>query len=244
MCSGFDCVNDESFGSNALVLKENNTRIRFVDNSADKVLSESWELQANDSINGGKSYFQFQVRSEEQGSILLSDGTNPLLDCSTESLFMPGYYVCIQIGLTPVGEPVLVQGDPTIMDDRIPAPLYIQRPVAYFGTESEGSIALGADSEVVAAAVSVGKAGLERKIVNVAKAIANTDLATVADINVVSSNLDEIDARLDEIESAISAMESSELFNTTSGATTPLTLALLFTILLYRLTRHKFNGSL
>ncbi|MDH5426260.1 MAG: hypothetical protein OEY29_14825 [Gammaproteobacteria bacterium] len=242
LCSGFDCVIDEVFGTSTLLLKENNTRIRFLDTSAAAAFGQSWMAIANSKNNGGHDYFQLQVRSLEQDSIAISNGTAPLLDCSTE--MFPGYYTCTIIGVIPAGEPVLVQGDITIPNDFVTVPWFSERPVLYLGNAIDNGIALGADSEVVNSVVSVGKAGLERKIVHVARAIASTDLATVADINVFNDTLDEIEAQLNDIEDAVSVLESSSLFNTKSGSLTPLTLLLLFAMLITRLTRHQFKRSL
>jgi hypothetical protein len=49
-CVGLDCVNNESFGFDTLRLKENNTRIDFMDTSSPTggFPSNSWALQAND----------------------------------------------------------------------------------------------------------------------------------------------------------------------------------------------------
>jgi len=57
-CVGFDCTNGMNFGSDTLVIKENNTRILFDDTSASASFpSYDWRLQANDSTNGGANYF-------------------------------------------------------------------------------------------------------------------------------------------------------------------------------------------
>jgi hypothetical protein len=56
-CIGLDCVNNESFGFNTLRLKENNTRIEFVDTSiVPGFPNTSWLLQANDSNSGGSNF--------------------------------------------------------------------------------------------------------------------------------------------------------------------------------------------
>jgi len=57
-CVGLDCVNNESFGFSTLRLKENNTRIEFLDTSIGPGFpNNSWMLQANDSASGGHNYF-------------------------------------------------------------------------------------------------------------------------------------------------------------------------------------------
>lgn len=57
-CIGNDCVNGESFGFDTLRLKENNTRIRFFDTSVGTFPSVDWEIQANDSANGGQNWLR------------------------------------------------------------------------------------------------------------------------------------------------------------------------------------------
>ncbi|MDH5393669.1 MAG: hypothetical protein OEY11_10825 [Gammaproteobacteria bacterium] len=202
-CSGNDCVIDIVFDTETLLLKENNTRIRFLDNSAANALGQSWMTIANNNNDGGSDNFQFQVRSTEIDTILISDGSYPAQDCSTELYSGAGYYTCTTVGLIPAGEPVLVQGDATIINDLVTVPWFSKRSVLYFGNAADDSIALGAESEVVNGAMTVGKAGLERKIVHVAQALAATDLATVADINALNDMLSAIDVQLDEIEQTV-----------------------------------------
>ena len=59
-CVGFDCVNGENFGFDTIRIKENNTRIKFMDTSSGSFPSNDWELTANDSNNGGKNIFAIQ----------------------------------------------------------------------------------------------------------------------------------------------------------------------------------------
>lgn len=55
---GMDAVNGENFGFNTIVLKENNLRIKFWDTSNSASFpSNDWELQANESANGGLNHF-------------------------------------------------------------------------------------------------------------------------------------------------------------------------------------------
>jgi len=83
MCAGVDCNSGQVFGNTTLLLRENNTRFRFIDNTAGDVLGQSWMMIANGNNNGGNSYFQFQARSITQDNVLLSDGTYPAIDCSS-----------------------------------------------------------------------------------------------------------------------------------------------------------------
>ena len=57
-CIGLDCVDNESFGFDTLRLKENNTRIKFQDTSANPGFpSNDWTLVANDTYSGGRNFF-------------------------------------------------------------------------------------------------------------------------------------------------------------------------------------------
>lgn len=60
-CIGFDCVNNESFGTDTIRLKENNTRIKFDDTSISTGFpANDWQLTANDQPSGGASKFSIE----------------------------------------------------------------------------------------------------------------------------------------------------------------------------------------
>ncbi|NOT57981.1 MAG: hypothetical protein HOP18_25535, partial [Deltaproteobacteria bacterium] len=60
-CTGFDCVNGESFGFDTIRLKENNLRIKFEDTSTGAGFpTNDWQLTANDSASGGASKFSIE----------------------------------------------------------------------------------------------------------------------------------------------------------------------------------------
>ncbi|MBR0567446.1 hypothetical protein J5J83_15090 [Azoarcus sp. L1K30] len=60
-CVGMDCALGEVFSFETLRLKENNTRVRFVDTSSSGSFpSTDWELVANDSTNGGRNRFSVE----------------------------------------------------------------------------------------------------------------------------------------------------------------------------------------
>jgi len=60
-CTGLDCVNNESFGFDTLILKENNLRIFFNDTSVSTGFPKNdWRLIANDSASGGASFFAIE----------------------------------------------------------------------------------------------------------------------------------------------------------------------------------------
>jgi hypothetical protein len=76
-CVGFDCVNGEGFGMDTLRTKENNTRIYFWDTSSDDDYPTSnWQLTANDSSNGGKSYFSIDEMDTDTRRLLVEAGGN------------------------------------------------------------------------------------------------------------------------------------------------------------------------
>jgi hypothetical protein len=60
ICVGLDCVNNESFGFDTLRLKENNTRIGFMDTSVGAFPSNDWTIVANDSASGGANFLGFE----------------------------------------------------------------------------------------------------------------------------------------------------------------------------------------
>lgn len=61
LCVGNDCVNGENFGFDTLRLKENNLRLHFQDTSNSASFpTTDWRLIANDSSNGGASYFAIE----------------------------------------------------------------------------------------------------------------------------------------------------------------------------------------
>jgi hypothetical protein len=61
LCVGFDCVVNESFGFDTIMLKENNTRIHFNDTSTGVGFpNTNWQLTANDSGSGGLNKFSIE----------------------------------------------------------------------------------------------------------------------------------------------------------------------------------------
>lgn len=60
-CTGFDCVNGESFGFDTFRMKENNLRIHFNDTSnSGSFPTADWRIVANDTSNGGANYLAFE----------------------------------------------------------------------------------------------------------------------------------------------------------------------------------------
>jgi hypothetical protein len=60
LCTGFDCVNNEDFGFDTIILKENNLRIFFNDTSVGAFPSNDWRIVANDSASGGANFLAFE----------------------------------------------------------------------------------------------------------------------------------------------------------------------------------------
>ncbi|HEX8253771.1 MAG TPA: hypothetical protein VF846_11515 [Thermoanaerobaculia bacterium] len=99
ICAGFDCVDNESFGSDTLKLKENNLRIFFEDTSVTAgYATNDWRIIANGQGSGGAEMFAiedstaarnpFQIEAAAPASALYVDSTGnigfsqsaPLLD--------------------------------------------------------------------------------------------------------------------------------------------------------------------
>ena len=58
LCVGFDCPANPAFGFDTIRLQENNLRIHFDDTSTAAAFPPNdWRIYANDSANGGSSYF-------------------------------------------------------------------------------------------------------------------------------------------------------------------------------------------
>jgi len=77
LCVGMDCVNGENFGFDTLRLKENNTRIAFDDTSSSGSFPNvDWELQANESSNGGANRFAFLDRTNGR-TIFVMEAASP-----------------------------------------------------------------------------------------------------------------------------------------------------------------------
>jgi hypothetical protein len=85
-CIGLDCVLNESFGFDTIRLKENNTRIAFVDTStAAGFAANNWQLTANDSASGGANKFSIEDITGAKVPFTVTAGapTNSLFVAST-----------------------------------------------------------------------------------------------------------------------------------------------------------------
>ena len=75
LCAGFDCVNGENFGFDTIRVKENNLRIHFDDTSNTASFpANDWRLIANDSANGGDSYYSVEDASAGRRVFTLEAG--------------------------------------------------------------------------------------------------------------------------------------------------------------------------
>jgi hypothetical protein len=60
-CIGFDCINNEPFGLENILLKQNNNRIKFDDTSvAAGFPNNDWQIRANDDNSGGLNRFSIE----------------------------------------------------------------------------------------------------------------------------------------------------------------------------------------
>lgn len=74
-CFGLDCNNTESFGTDTVRLKENNNRLAFIDTSNSASFpSRDWELQANESSNGGANAFAIRDRDGATNPLVVEAG--------------------------------------------------------------------------------------------------------------------------------------------------------------------------
>lgn len=74
-CTGFDCVDGESFGFDTLRLKENNLRIHFEDTSSSAGYpANDWRLIANDSASGGANKFSIEDSTAARNPMTIEAG--------------------------------------------------------------------------------------------------------------------------------------------------------------------------
>jgi hypothetical protein len=74
-CVGVDCVKNESFGFATIRLKENNTRIDFVDTSGTGFPTRDWRLEANSSAAGSDNYFAIMDMGDDNSGGAGGTGT-------------------------------------------------------------------------------------------------------------------------------------------------------------------------
>lgn len=210
MCVGIDCFNGESFGQDTLKLKENNLRIRLVNTAFGNSFGQSWNLEANSSRNGGVSYFSFQTKSVDKNYTRLVqalDGEVPEYDCSVSGTIEDPPP---PVGILEVGDeyivPVLKNGTADC-DTSTPYPYVctwtcetsidyqVENALVFGVTNSSaqlnGAVSVGSGSEIEAGTVTVGKAALLRRVVNLAEAINESDIINLNKLNDYSVVADE-----------------------------------------------------
>lgn len=74
ICVGLDCANNEVYGDNTILLKENNLRIRFDDTSTGTFPDNDWEIFVNESSNGGLDRYTIQDASNARNIFTLEAG--------------------------------------------------------------------------------------------------------------------------------------------------------------------------
>lgn len=213
-CVGFDCSNGENFTQSAgaqpdvtIRLKENNTRLDFVDTTAGVTfiewttatsvaggyylrgeLGQGWSMEANQSANGGLSQFMFS-RFTPQSADLLSDGS--AID-----------YQCLLSGITtlvdpaPAGDPVkvpvfnallyaatgeeqcvLLQDYNSVQTNVTSLPAMVLAPVN--GTPGQPTaVLLGMAADRLGQGISLGSDSAPRRLAHLADAIHDLDVVT------------------------------------------------------------------
>ncbi|HYI12803.1 MAG TPA: tail fiber domain-containing protein [Thermoanaerobaculia bacterium] len=74
-CTGFDCVDGESFGFDTLRLKENNLRIHFEDTSTSAGFpANDWRFIANDSGSGGGNFMALEDSTAARNIVVAEAG--------------------------------------------------------------------------------------------------------------------------------------------------------------------------
>ncbi|MFP5245371.1 MAG: hypothetical protein ACLGH0_01665, partial [Thermoanaerobaculia bacterium] len=75
-CTGFDCVNNESFGFDTFRMKENNLRINFDDTSTSAGYpANDWRIVANDSASGGANYLAIEDSTAARNPFIVEAGS-------------------------------------------------------------------------------------------------------------------------------------------------------------------------
>jgi hypothetical protein len=84
-CVGLACVDNESFGTDILRLKEDNVRLKFEDTSGAGFATTDWQLTANESGAGGADKFSIEDVTASRVPFTISGGA------STHSIFVDSF---------------------------------------------------------------------------------------------------------------------------------------------------------
>ena len=220
VCVGFDCVNNETFTSE-FKLKENNTRINFVDQTAlefDAVseateytisgeMNGAWRIDANESVNGSRNAFIVRQQSPVAYPAL-SNGTAVDYECS------PGGATAV--GLIPAGEQAETQiwafdgVDPTGTDCQLLSSEIRLDSITLEGNSVSSGVALGNKSVPADGTLSIGSAETLRRLAHIAEALKDADLISKSQFenDVLGDNrLDELRAQLRQLDRQVTAIE-------------------------------------
>ncbi|MCK0154543.1 hypothetical protein MWU49_12565 [Alcanivorax sp. S6407] len=252
-CLGQDCNLNQNFAYAPLELKENNLRIRLTDIGSPTQdvsvigpdytipasLGDSWSIVANDSSSGGDGYLS--IEQHQDPSLRLSDGTATDYTCVHKDFGYPVMgeaakdYMTVTVEDTPIPEGAPWEDQWCATRSETVVRNGIRFTVG--STTTNGGVSIGFDSENAEGTVSVGNDSKLRRLANLADALSDVDVLTVAQMDVYAEQkaaLAALDAKLDNIERAISAIENPR----SSGGSLPATLlTTLAGLLLFRRRR-------
>lgn len=191
-CIGVDCINNEVLTS-IIKLKENNTRINFIDQTAlpfdvtaetaeytvSGTMNGAWRIDANESANGARNAFIIRQQSP-LAYPALSNGSAVDYDCSYTG-------TATAVGFIPEGEQAETQIWVVNPDD--PDPLagtdcqLLSTEVKLNGIDLGGDspasgATIGSQATAVDGTLSVGSATTLRRLVHIADALEDVDLVT------------------------------------------------------------------
>jgi len=224
-CVGTDCVNGESFSVIPLNLKENNIRIKIEANdlASETItlahsseagcyisgnLGDSWNLNANDSSNGGGNYFAI-LQSTADSITYVSDGSANDYTCTLNVLSTES---------TPLTEGVACEiSDDCTTSNSISTP---DSPVTKNGmnlTQSptifDGGVSLGFDAEVEDSTVAVGTSSNLQRLVHVDGGNEDVDVLSVFNMSLFAEKkayLRELEEQVDTLENRLKALKNSQ----------------------------------
>ena len=112
LCVGLDCVVNETFGFDTIRLKENNTRITFLDDSTSPGFPNNiWTLTANDSASGGLNKFSIDdvTGAKTPFTVVAGAPTNSMFLASTGKLGLGNNSPALHIHITASDTPAIRQ---------------------------------------------------------------------------------------------------------------------------------------
>lgn len=185
-CIGYDCSNGENLDTTTLKLKENNLRILFDDTDTD---AADWWLTANDSKNGGDSFFSIsdEELAHAMETVSLTSLTDSIANWSTVS-YVGGYaskdgsgnVTCVDTTFSPY----------TV----IPCPETVEQETTTILTGAQDLVIdPGTNSfHITDAAVIVGTTDATRLLSNVSAGTASSDVINISQLNTAQETLDAV----------------------------------------------------